>query len=374
MKVDLTVAAIPIYAGTMAAEIAWYRRRRRHGERIGPGDYETDDTIASLAMGAGSLLAPLVMPTVLEPITPGVGRYGKALVGAALGAISVTTVADRLARLDAGDDEDHERPTRRRRRIARAARAVAKAGGVAAVVTGGVAVTTAVASKLDAERMWERRVLPDLGTGPLAWAAAIAGWDFIYYWNHRFSHEVRALWAIHVVHHSSERYNLSTALRQPVADAFGVFVPYSLLAALGIRPSVILQARAVNLLYQYWIHTEVIDRIGPAEQVLNTPSHHRVHHGSQRQYLDRNHGSILITWDRLFGTFEPEEERVVYGLTKNLDSFNPATVAVNEHSEMLKDVAAARTWRDRASHVVRHPGWRPAPTEARAVDWRAWRI
>ncbi len=126
------------------------------------------------------------------------------------------------------------------------------------------------------------------------------------------------------MHHSSEHYNLSTALRQPVADAFGTFVPYGILAWLGIRPSLIEQARGINLIYQFWIHTEVIQSLGPLESVLNTPSHHRVHHGANRQYLDRNHGSILIIWDRLFGTFEREDEPVRYGLTKNIDTFNPA--------------------------------------------------
>ena len=163
----------------------------------------------------------------------------------------------------------------------------------------------------------------DLGSTWPAWAAAILGWDFIYYWNHRLSHESRWLWAVHVAHHSSERYNLSTALRQPVAESITVAVPYSLLALLGVRPAMIEQARALNLIYQFWIHTEAIRSIGPLERVLNTPSHHRVHHGSNRQYLDRNHGSILIVWDRLFGTFEPEDEPVVYGLTRNIDSYNP---------------------------------------------------
>jgi len=159
------------------------------------------------------------------------------------------------------------------------------------------------------------------------------------------------------VHHSSERYNLSTALRQPVADALGTFVPYSLLALLGIQPALIESARGINLLYQYWFHTDTIRRLGPLEQVLNTPSHHRVHHGSNQRYIDRNHGSILIVWDKLFGTFEPEGEPVVYGLTKNLDTFNPARVAAHEHFEMLRDVFRSDNWRDRLSFVFRGPGW-----------------
>ena len=137
------------------------------------------------------------------------------------------------------------------------------------------------------------------------------------------------------MHHSSERYNLSTALRQPVADVLGTFVPYgAAVPASGSGRRSIAQARGINLLYQYWIHTDTIRTLGPVEEVLNTPSHHRVHHGSNRQYLDRNHGSILIVWDRLFGTFEREDEPVVYGLTKNIDTFNPARIATHEHADI----------------------------------------
>jgi sterol desaturase/sphingolipid hydroxylase (fatty acid hydroxylase superfamily) len=170
-------------------------------------------------------------------------------------------------------------------------------------------------------------------------------------------HESRFMWAIHVVHHSSERYNLSTALRQPVADAFGAFLPYSALTLLGFEPALVNTARGVNLIYQFWIHTETINKIGRLENVLNTPSHHRVHHGSNGPYLDRNHGSILIVWDKLFGTFEPEGDRVVYGLTKNIDTFNPLRIAGHEYGEMLRDVARSRTWTDRLSYVLRGPGW-----------------
>jgi sterol desaturase/sphingolipid hydroxylase (fatty acid hydroxylase superfamily) len=175
-------------------------------------------------------------------------------------------------------------------------------------------------------------------------------------------HESRYMWAIHVVHHSSERYNLSTALRQPVGENFGVFVPYGLLGAFGVRPALIEVARGVNLLYQYWIHTEAIGRLGPAEAVLNTPSHHRVHHGSNHRYLDRNHGSILIVWDRLFGTFEEEDadDPPVYGLTTNIRTFNPLRVATAEHVALFRDVARSGSWRERLGRVLRGPGWSPA--------------
>ncbi|HQV83323.1 MAG TPA: sterol desaturase family protein, partial [Ornithinibacter sp.] len=193
--------------------------------------------------------------------------------------------------------------------------------------------------------------------GLLANTVALLGWDAIYYWNHRFNHESRWLWAMHVVHHSSERYNLSTALRQPVAEGLTMSVPYGLLALAGVRPSVIENARALNLIYQFWIHTEAVRSIGWLENVLNTPSHHRVHHGTNRQYLDRNHGSILILWDRLFGTFEREDERVVYGLTTNIDTFNPVVIATHEWRDIGRDIAGATTWRERWSFLLRGPGW-----------------
>ena len=160
-------------------------------------------------------------------------------------------------------------------------------------------------------------------------------------------------------HHSSQHYNLSTALRQPVAGAFGVWVPYGLPARFGVRPAIIETSRALNLIYQYWFHTDTIRTMGAAEAVLNTPSHHRVHHGSNQRYLDRNHGGILITWDRLFGTFQPElaEDPVVYGLTRNIHTYNWWKVATHEYRDMFRDVAASTNWRDRLSFVLRGPGW-----------------
>ncbi len=360
---DLTEAAVPAYFATMGAEHLWLRAHR--AERgPSPADYERRDTVTSLAMGVGSLLAPVVVPRLLGRFTPGKGRYGRALIATAVAAVAITTAADAVARLDPPATEDDSATTapvaagrRRRRAAARAARHVAEVGGMVAVAAGGIAITTTWASRTTMNRMWQRRVVRDLGTGPAQLAVAVLAWDFIYYWNHRFMHECRYMWAIHVVHHSSQRYNLSTALRQPVADALGTFAPYSALALVGIRPELVAQARGINLLYQYWIHTDTIERIGPFERILNTPSHHRVHHGSNPQYIDRNHGSILVVWDRLFGTFEEEREPVVYGLTKNIDTFNPARVAGREHADMLRDVRHSRSWRERLSFVVRGPGW-----------------
>lgn len=237
------------------------------------------------------------------------------------------------------------------------AEAVSSAGEVASIVLGGLAVTTTWQSRTSVDRLWRHRLVGPLADGAVPALLAIAGWDFIYYWNHRSMHESRYMWAIHVVHHSSEHYNLSTALRQPVLDSVGTPLPYGALCLIGITPGQVTLARGVNLLYQYWIHTEAIGRLGPAEAVLNTPSHHRVHHGSNRLYLDRNHGSILILWDRLFGTFQPETERVVYGLTRNIDSFDVATIATHEFRAMLRDVAGAGSWRERVGYLVRGPGW-----------------
>ena len=203
-------------------------------------------------------------------------------------------------------------------------------------------------------------------SNPWTWVALFLLDDLAFYWYHRTHHEIRMFWASHVVHHSSEHYNLSTALRQPVAGAFGVWVPYGLPAAVGVRPSIIETSRALNLIYQYWIHTDLVGKLGPLERWFNTASHHRVHHGSNPRYIDRNHGSILIVWDRLFGTFEPEGERVRYGLTKDIDTFNPVRVAFHEWVAIWRDVRAASSWRDRLGYMFKGPGWRPEASEPRA--------
>ena len=214
------------------------------------------------------------------------------------------------------------------------------------------------------ERFLFRRRLFDLGgRRRSAWVAAMLTWDFLYYWDHRWQHEVRLFWANHVSHHSGRRYNLSTALRQPWSALMmtWVFAPMPLL---GFPAKMTARSGQLNLLYQYWIHTEAIDRLHPkAEAVLNTPSHHRVHHGANRQYLDRNYGGILIVWDKLFGTFEPEVRRVKYGLTKNIATYNPFRIAYHELAAIGRDVISARGWRNKVRHVLGRPGWSPdAPT------------
>ncbi|HEX7132426.1 MAG TPA: sterol desaturase family protein [Iamia sp.] len=362
--VDLTVAAIPFYFGSMGAEHLWLKRTAEQGRPRSAGDYEKQDTLASLSMGVGSLVVPLALSKILEPVTPGKGRLGKALVGTVVGAAAVTTIADVIARRDevteAGVVPEERPPREGRRKLARLARKMSSSAGATAVAAGITAGATTWATRTGIEAIWRKTGhTRDLGTGVLASAAAIAGWDFIYYWNHRLMHESRFLWAIHVVHHSSEHYNLSTALRQPVADSFGIFVPMGILSALGIRPALVEMARGVNLIYQFWIHTEAIPKLGRFEEIFNTASHHRVHHGSNQKYLDRNHGSILIVWDRLFGTFEREDDDdpVVYGLTKNIETYNPVRIATHEHADILRDVARSDTWSDRLGFVLRGPGW-----------------
>ncbi|MGW6378187.1 sterol desaturase family protein [Rhodococcus sp. NPDC055112] len=197
-------------------------------------------------------------------------------------------------------------------------------------------------------------------TNPWMWVLLFFADDFVYYWYHRLHHQVRILWASHVVHHSSQFYNLTTALRQPWTPMSSL--PFWLpLALIGFPPWMILLQQSVSLLYQFFLHTERVDRLPrPVEWVMNTPSHHRVHHGSNDQYLDRNYGGILIVWDRLFRTFEPEGDRVVYGLTKNIDTFNPAHVAFHGFVGIWRDVRAAAAWRSRLGYVFRGPGWTPS--------------
>ncbi|WP_308293786.1 sterol desaturase family protein [Streptomyces sp. RK62] len=193
------------------------------------------------------------------------------------------------------------------------------------------------------------------------WVLLFFAEDLAYYAFHRAHHRVRLLWASHVVHHSSVRFNLSTALRQSWTPMSGL--PFWMpLALLGIPPWMILLQQSISLIYQFFLHTERVDRLWrPIEFVFNTPSHHRVHHGSNNVYLDRNYGGILIIWDRLFGTFQPEGERVVYGLTKNIDTYNPLRVAFHEYTATWHDIRTATRWRDRAGYAFGPPGWAPQP-------------
>jgi len=186
--------------------------------------------------------------------------------------------------------------------------------------------------------------------------------DFAYYWFHRISHECRLFWASHVVHHSSKHYNLSTALRQTWSGGFYTFIFWLWLPLLGFHPAMIMLQMSISLLYQFWIHTEAINKMPKwFEAIFNTPSHHRVHHGSNPIYLDRNHAGILIIWDKLFGTFQPEleSERVNYGLVKNINTFNPIKIAFIEWVYMFKDAFSGnKSIKDRLQYLIKPPGWK----------------
>ena len=205
-----------------------------------------------------------------------------------------------------------------------------------------------------------------------SWILVLFAEDFCYYWFHRTSHENRLFWASHVVHHSSLKYNLSTALRQTWSGSFYSFIFWIPLILLGFHPVMVLVQISISLLYQYWIHTELIQKLPNwFEAVFNTPSHHRVHHATNPQYLDRNHAGIFIIWDRLFGTFEPEIEKPVYGLVKNINTYNPVKIAFNEWIQMFKDAFASKTsFSNRLKYLVKPPGWKHDGTGILSPDLR----
>ena len=200
------------------------------------------------------------------------------------------------------------------------------------------------------------------------WAlpAAVVFYDFCYYWHHRWMHRVGAMWAAHVVHHSSEDYNLSTALRQTGTGALLGWIPYLPMAILGVPPALFGVAALIDLLYQFWIHTEHVPKLGWFDRVFASPSNHRVHHGVNDPYVDRNYGGILIIWDRLFGTFteERDDEPVVYGTRAPLASFNPLWANVEVYAQLARDAWHTRRWRDKLLVWLKPPGWRPADVAA----------
>ncbi len=202
----------------------------------------------------------------------------------------------------------------------------------------------------------------DLGWTWPALFACFLGEDLAYYWMHRISHERRWFWASHVVHHSSQHYNLTTALRQTWTGTIALsFVFWLPLVWIGFPPGMVLMFSAFSLVYQFWIHTEAIDRMGPFEWIFNTPSHHRVHHATNPKYLDANYAGVLIIWDRLFGTFVPEDakERPHYGIISQLGTFNPVRVAFHEWAGIWRDVTHAKSLGEVWGYVMGPPGWSP---------------
>lgn len=187
---------------------------------------------------------------------------------------------------------------------------------------------------------------------------AVVLYDFIYYWVHRFGHEVNLMWAAHQVHHSSEYYNLSTALRQSSTGALLGWPFYLVMAVIGVPPPVFVGAALIDLLYQYWVHTELVGKLGWLDRVLVTPSNHRVHHGQNDYCIDKNYGGILILWDRLFGTFAEERdgEKIVYGVRKPLASYNPLWGNFNVYRDIWQAARQAHGWRQQLAVLFAPPG------------------
>lgn len=202
----------------------------------------------------------------------------------------------------------------------------------------------------------------DLGwTWPVLVACFFAE-DFAFYWFHRISHERRWFWASHVVHHSSLHLNFTTAVRRTWTGVLGLsFIFWLPLSFIGFPPEMVLMFFAISSVYQFFVHTEAVKRLGPLEWVLNTPSHHRVHHAVNAQYLDANYGGVFIVWDRLFGTFvrEDAKEPPRYGIVNQIVTFNPFRIAFHEWTAIARDVADARSWREVWGYVMGPPGWSP---------------
>ncbi len=197
---------------------------------------------------------------------------------------------------------------------------------------------------------------------PNTWLAAIMALflaDLTYYWEHRIAHEVRVLWTQHAVHHSSRDMNIVTGVRFGPLEGGWALVTHLPMVLIGFSAELVLGASLAVLAYQTWLHTELIGKLGPLERILNTPSHHRVHHGCDDKYLDRNYGGILIVWDRLFGTYQVEEETPRYGLARDFDSRNPVAVWFSELPAFWRDLKAARSWSDLRRVLFGRPGRTP---------------
>ena len=207
---------------------------------------------------------------------------------------------------------------------------------------------------------YEQLALFELVPSWWVWVIAFVLYDFCYYWNHRFGHEMNILWAAHVVHHSSEEYNLTTALRQSGSSLFS-WIFYIPMAILGFDPIVLITVGSFNLIYQFWVHSRHIPKLGWYEWVFVTPSNHRVHHAQNQIYLDRNYGGVFILWDRIFGSFQEEldSEKPIYGVRKALKSWNPLWANVHVYSQLFKDCWHAKRWQDKLIIWFKRTGWRP---------------
>lgn len=206
--------------------------------------------------------------------------------------------------------------------------------------------------------------LTTLPEAPWVWIMAFVLYDFCYYWNHRLGHEINVLWAAHVVHHSSEEYNLTTALRQTSGGFIG-WIFYLPMALIGVPVSVLITVASLNLIYQFWVHTRHVPKLGWFEWIFVSPSNHRVHHAQNQVYIDRNYGGVFILWDRLFGTFQEEldEEPPIYGIRKALHSWNPLWANIHVYTQLAKDSFHTQSWKDKIAIWFKPTGWRPADVE-----------
>ena len=222
------------------------------------------------------------------------------------------------------------------------------------LLTYGFAVQHLALFELSAQQTW-------------VWVLAFVLYDFCYYWNHRLGHERNVLWAAHSVHHQSEDYNLSTALRQTSSGFLFGWIFYLPLAVLGVPLLVFLTVAALNLLYQFWVHTRHVPKLGSYEWAFVTPSNHRAHHAQNAIYMDRNYGGVFILWDRLFGTFQEEldEEPVIFGVTTPLASWNPLWANLQFYVQLWRDAARAASWWDKLRIWFMPTGWRPADVAAK---------
>jgi len=213
----------------------------------------------------------------------------------------------------------------------------------------------------------------NLGYAWWVWLLCLFADDFNFYWHHRLSHEVRILWAAHVNHHSSQLLNFSTALRQSWTEQFYKFIFWLWMPLVGFEPMMLMTMVSLNLIYQFWPHTQLVGRLGALEWIFNTPSHHRVHHASNYKYLDRNHAGIFIIWDRMFGTFQKEDERVkpVYGITNNIRTYNPLEIATHEFKDLWHDVQRAPDFVTKLKYIFYPPGWSHDGEDRRAKVLRA---
>jgi sterol desaturase/sphingolipid hydroxylase (fatty acid hydroxylase superfamily) len=209
--------------------------------------------------------------------------------------------------------------------------------------------------------------------GIALWITAALAWDFLYYWYHRFSHEISVLWAAHAVHHQSEDYNLTTALRQTSTGFLFSWVFYVPLFLVGFPLEVIIAVSAVNLIYQFWVHTQTVRRLGVLDYIFVTPSNHRVHHAQNERYIDKNYGGMLILWDRMFNTFQDEldEDPVIFGVRKPLANWNPFWANLQVYDYLFFDARHARRWRDKIGVWFGRTGWRPTDVEAAYPKVRA---